>query len=513
MYSNAPLDRRLGAPEELIPIISYARISADRAEDAHGVANQHRENTECAPRFGAVVVCEMTDNNRPASKDIYREEFEVMIKSLVKGQCLCHGRKIAGVIAVEQPRIARKHGDWERFTDALTSQSGRVYIQAESLKDPYSEGFAYEGTIGMIGAKAEPKKIAARVTRHHRNSARDGKPASGRRCFGWTSDGATKHPEERQYAEKMIEMYLNGSGVGAIVRHLQQEGSLTTTGKQWRYASVRAWLENPKLCGWRRYGRDGEIVTDHKTGLEVVGKWETYCTPEQWLGMYTRLTAGKGLKWDFGTKTFKEPLSEEELSTMGTGKARKYLLSGFLRCGTCYTRLTTGNMPSRGGRQYRCRTKANGGCGGVSRNAEKLEAYVVGAALTRAEIHSQPDEKEEPWPDEHELEKALEDKAALLQAWNDGEGTIPAVAFYSEYLPKAEARVNKWKTARRKWLAGQQRQLSIPVDVWGTWERNKEDITWCQEFLSSQIEVVIVKKSSRGPHFSAEADHDIIWKD
>ena len=37
---------------QAVPVVSYARISADTVRDEHGVADQHKVNRETAARLG-----------------------------------------------------------------------------------------------------------------------------------------------------------------------------------------------------------------------------------------------------------------------------------------------------------------------------------------------------------------------------------------------------------------------------------------------------------------------------
>ncbi|GII59270.1 hypothetical protein Pth03_76590 [Planotetraspora thailandica] len=53
---------------DLVPVVSYARISADIKGDEHGVQDQHKVNGETARRHGWTVVHEYTDNDKSAAK-------------------------------------------------------------------------------------------------------------------------------------------------------------------------------------------------------------------------------------------------------------------------------------------------------------------------------------------------------------------------------------------------------------------------------------------------------------
>src|SRR5690242_3551981 len=70
-----------------IPVVSYARISADTKRDEHGVQDQHKLNRETAARYGWTVVHEFTDNDKSAAKaDVVRDDFEAMLKVLRSGE-------------------------------------------------------------------------------------------------------------------------------------------------------------------------------------------------------------------------------------------------------------------------------------------------------------------------------------------------------------------------------------------------------------------------------------------
>lgn len=114
--------------DQAVPVVSYARISADTARDEHGVADQHKVNRETAARLGWTVVNEITDNDRSASKlSVVREGFEQLLRILWSGH-LPDGASARGVVVVADDRLARRSGDYERFVDALTHQCGSKFL-------------------------------------------------------------------------------------------------------------------------------------------------------------------------------------------------------------------------------------------------------------------------------------------------------------------------------------------------------------------------------------------------
>ncbi|OLT39002.1 hypothetical protein BJF85_07150 [Saccharomonospora sp. CUA-673] len=81
------------------PVVSYARISDDTEDDAHGVRNQHRTNRRTAERLGWQVVKEITDNDISASKaNTRREGFQEIVVGLPTGM-LGDGTRFEGVVS------------------------------------------------------------------------------------------------------------------------------------------------------------------------------------------------------------------------------------------------------------------------------------------------------------------------------------------------------------------------------------------------------------------------------
>ncbi|WP_328853915.1 recombinase family protein [Microbispora hainanensis] len=112
---------------EVVPVVSYARISSDGRGDEHGVQDQHKVNRETAGRLGWTIVHEFTDNDKSAAKaNVVRDAFEAMVKALRAGR-LADGTPIEGVVIVAEDRLARRPGDYERFVEAFTYRDGRVF--------------------------------------------------------------------------------------------------------------------------------------------------------------------------------------------------------------------------------------------------------------------------------------------------------------------------------------------------------------------------------------------------
>jgi DNA invertase Pin-like site-specific DNA recombinase len=169
----------LSSSSSLIPVVSYARISADLKRDAHGVQDQHKVNRETAARYGWVVVHEFTDNDRSAAKvGVVRDDFEAMLSALRAGR-LPDGTHIEGVVILAEDRLARRPGDYERFVEAFTYQDNRVFADHRGTKDLYSEDVESMGLFGAVISKMEVRKMQRRMRRSHRARAEQGGRSAG----------------------------------------------------------------------------------------------------------------------------------------------------------------------------------------------------------------------------------------------------------------------------------------------------------------------------------------------
>ena len=165
--------------DALVPVVSYARISADLKRDEHGVQDQHKVNTETAARYGWRVVHEFTDNDKSAAKiTVIRDAFEEMLRVVRVGK-LADATIVQGVVVVAEDRLARRPGDYERFVDAITYRDGCVYADQRGPKDLYNPDVENMGLVGAAFAKREVQNIQRRMRRSHRARAEQGRPVGG----------------------------------------------------------------------------------------------------------------------------------------------------------------------------------------------------------------------------------------------------------------------------------------------------------------------------------------------
>jgi DNA invertase Pin-like site-specific DNA recombinase len=480
---------------QTVPVVSYARISADIARDEHGVADQHKVNRATAARLGWTVVHEITENDRSASKlGVVREGFEQLLRILRSGQ-LPDGTSARGVVVVADDRLARRSGDYERFVDALTHQEGRVYADARGRKDLYSEDVEGMGLIGVAFAKIETRKIKRRMRRSHRSRAELGKPVGGTRPFGWLDDRLTLDPVEAPLLAKAVEQFIVGRSMHAIVLGWQQLGVKTVLGNQWTTRSLRVTLANPRMCGWRRL--NDEIVRD-ESGNPIVGSWERIVEPEQWMAIDAILTARKG----------HAVLPDGSIGApIQTGSREpRTLLTGVLRCGKpksdgsiCNVLMRTNTYYRSSTHLYTCPGKTQGGCGGVARNGPRTDEYVTEAVLAKLDQRQAVASDSVPWLGAPELERAQQKLGMLTRQWQEDRISD---GLYFANVEKLESRIRELTNERNRHAAFAQRAVADVADVRRRWFTSVEDggldLSEKRTYIREVLHAVIISPAGKG---------------
>ncbi|WP_181871311.1 recombinase family protein [Sphaerisporangium album] len=402
-------------PNPPIPVVSYARISADIRRDEHGVQDQHKVNRDTASRFGWTVVHEYTDNDKSAAKEgVVRDDFEAMLRALRAGK-LPNGTPVQGVVIVAEDRLARRPGDYERFVEAITFQDGRVFADGRGSKDLYNEDVESMGLFGAVISKMEVRKMQRRMRRSHRARAEEGRPSGGPRPFGWNEDRLTLNEDEAGFLRQAAKDFLGGRSLHSITRGWQAQKVVTSLGNEWSVRTLKAALRSPRICGLRELG--GELVRG-VDGDPIQGKWAPIITQEEWTAIRAVFNARKG---HFITRD------------MEIGRAHPpdyrdpaYLLSGIARCGRvgedgkiCNTPMRVNVKKGAGHHAYVCRSKAEGGCGRCSRRGDLVDLFVSEAVLAKlGEVtFAEPSEGIDPHAEER-LKATQNRLNELTTQWN-----------------------------------------------------------------------------------------------
>ncbi|MFE5592183.1 recombinase family protein [Streptomyces sp. NPDC056549] len=408
-----------------IPVASYARVSRDAMGDGRGVARQHLNNDDAAAGLGWAVVYRFTDNGVTASDPfVERAAFLHLLRAL-RARRTVEGFSVCGVIAVEEERLARLQGDYALLCRALRmDEDGCLYlVDVDQLVDVAAEMEARPGGDPRASRQEESERVSRRRRRSVRDHAHEGRGSGGARRFGWRGPDAAVgrstnsflDPYESRYLRSAIDLALAGTSWTAITDWLTEESVPTVRGSRWAVDTVQSMVTNPAICGYRTVS--GELLRDRASGRPVVGGWQTVATPEEWLKLVERCD-----RWhspDGARPTYKRA-HESRLMELGTARSvrerreqvdlgRKYLLSGFLRCGyavdggsICGCKM--GGQPPRGTNKhpsYRCVAAR---CRKVGRRADLVDAHVEAVVLrVLEERYRDADPDEAAFPAEEQM--------------------------------------------------------------------------------------------------------------
>ncbi|MFF9481428.1 recombinase family protein [Streptomyces sp. NPDC014733] len=508
-----------------IPGVDYSRISGDHAlrsstraktrEVGTGVRHQHEENAETAVEHGIAIVKFFEDNNiTAADPEVVRPSFIDMTRSLHYRKT-SEGYPVCAVISVEHERVWRLPEDYIKFRRAVIVKGDGLFIERRKPYDLASVGGNILGLVNSGVSEGEVTKTKERTERNLRRRAQDGTSPGGRRRFGWLAQDVREgrgmnmklHPEESIILRHMIDKALEGRAWNSIARDLNEFGIVGASGKPWSGATVRQLLINPVLCGQRAVG--GKLVLD-KSGNPVMGKWETICTVEESEAL-RQLSVRRGAQAGGLRKT------SPGLAVPGSpeSRTRKYLFSGFLRCGAprkddpskiCNSKMGGNPRPTKAKPDNCVYVCARLDCAGTSRQMapvdEFLEELIVRALEARYKM-TQP--KKVEWAGAAMLADVQARRSTLETKW--AEGAVSDDSFY-RLLPGLDEKIAGLEADRRDFLDEQ-----AAKNAFSGWDRSKwkdMDLTQKRAAIGRIIHAVIVSPIPKGRSRSAPFDPDLL---
>ncbi|MFI6496186.1 recombinase family protein [Nonomuraea typhae] len=505
-----------------IPVGSKARISADQKKDAHGVKAQHAANERGAKKHNLAIVKYYEDNDKSAAKaNVVRPAFEMLVTELTARRT-AEGFPIRGVACLERERIYRRAGDWERLTDALTVNRNGVLYESGTRRDRfidiYADSSEMEGLTGVASAKREVRKTSERCEDAHMERRLQGISTGGPRRFGYLGpdvrkgrrSNEKKNRTEWPHLKWMIKQGAAGRAWTKIAEELNAKGVRTATGGAWKTDTVRKLVSNPIIYGYRIL--DDDLIRD-ENGEPLNGNWDRAGTAKQYQAVMERIRlarAQKGL-----------PVEGDADFSPGSPatRTRKYLFSGFLRCGReladgrICDQKWSGHVGRPGEkRKYDCHRRGNGyGCGS-RRDGESVDAHLTELVLRRYEEMEarQLEAEPEAWEGIEELAEAREEVAELLRQRRAK--NVSRQFFYQE-LPRLEADVTRLEAQERKHAARQHTVKAKGPRIRERW--NDMDLAQKRAAIGEVLIAVIVDPLPKGTWTRAPFDPDlltVVWR-
>ncbi|MFE2061504.1 recombinase family protein [Streptomyces sp. NPDC059467] len=478
----------------------YVRISNDPLEEEKGVTRQREDVEALAERLGWKVGKIYPENDTSAYKRkrielpdgrhvwrVIRPEFRQMLRDYQDGV-------IDGIIVYDLDRLARQPRDLEDLID-LVDHYRRPVVGVTGSLDLMTDNGKAMARVLMAMANKSSADTSRRVSRERVQRAREGRSLPPNRAFGWEEDRLTRRPEEAALIRKAVLGFTAGENWSSITRMFMESGISPASGKTWYLTTIRNMLLSPRVAGIVTYwGRDGSPLVEDEYGANdskrrgristsprdlalrdtdgqfVRGKWQQIVTVEQWdafVAEYERRKEGKEFT---------------------SGRTKKYLLSGLLRCarpredGTpCGRGMVgvTGKHPTTGKPRkfYKCPSKNMGGCGSCQREMTQLDQLIEDLLFLHLETN-QPGEGDRvadgQLQAEHPDAAKLADVQARLKAMREGmrDGKVSPESFFA-VVPGLETQerqlIASLSKARRAQVDRDQRRKS-PEKVRAEWQ-------------------------------------------
>ena len=317
----------------------YARISDDKDGNQTATARQMADARAMAERKEWEVVDVFEDVDVSAfNTKAKRPEFERMLVAIREGE-------IDGVIVWKLDRLSRQQRDLARVLETCAPHKAFVASVTEPIDTRESYG-QFVAELLVAQARMESANTSVRQKRKAREQAEQGlPPTNGKRCFGYDKRYSVLVAEEAAVIREARDRLFAGETLRSVALDLGRRGVVGTEGNAWRAQLLKRLLVSSTIAGFREID-----------GIRHQGSWPAVISEEESLRLRILLHRRDGV-----------PRSSP---------ARKYLLTGFVRCGICAGRMSAHRRASGSG-QYLCQ-KAPGypNCGGMSVKSEPLEELV-----------------------------------------------------------------------------------------------------------------------------------------
>jgi DNA invertase Pin-like site-specific DNA recombinase len=366
------------------------------------------------------------------------------------------------VIVWAEDRSNRDLADGLEFVGLCERAGVRLVLPSYDydLADPEDRNRFY-GEV--LAAQREVARLSKRVRRYCLQEAQEGRAHhGGRRAFGTAGAGQHRVTEaqaerERDLIREAAVRIRDGDTLRGICLDWNDQGVTGSTGRPFTTRTLSRMLRQARLAGLREH--HGQIVHD-ADGRPVRGEIAPILDLELW-------------------QTLNAILTDPARLVSAVGGTPRHLLTGMIYCAVCGAKLRVEWKDQK--RYYICPSRSGGGRRCVRRDADKVDALIVGALFAAVSSPS--------WA-EHAAERPADDPArphhaalAQLTADIDGlEGLLaetmlaerqggkprPSVATLRRKLGEREAEADRHRAALVRLQTGRTR-AAVPRDLAQVW--------------------------------------------
>jgi site-specific DNA recombinase len=389
----------------------YLRLSLDR-EGKTAIERQEADCRAWAARNGLEVRTVHIDRGRSGFKAVDRKGFDAAIAAVTSG--------VVGTLIVwKVDRLSRRGmGQVGTVLDKVEQAGARIVFVQDGLDTSQPQARLVLALLSEV-ARTESANIGVRVASAKAHLRGLGQWIGGQAPYGLRvgPDGRLDHdPATAPLAREVADRALTGEPLVKIVRDLNTRGLPAPRGGQWNVGTLSQLLKTPSFAGLlpETVKRDGKFTAK-------VVPWrspETGDTVEIGRGIITPAEQLRIVR-----------MLEERSATDRTGTRRgvraetSHLLTGFLRCGGCQSRMSVS------GRSYVCQARRLGRTCPTYTTAfaSAVDRAVVAAWVSKLAATEPGDPLleavAERWIAQHDPE-AMQRRAAIQAALDDATASL-----------------------------------------------------------------------------------------
>lgn len=451
----------------------YTRISLDSEGEALGVARQEQDCRDLAARDGVDVVAVFTDNDTGAStrsRKKSRPQYADMLRRARDGE-------FGVILSYSNSRLTRRPLELEELITLYEQHQVRFVTVVSGNDDLSTADGRMVARIKASVDAAEVERTAERVARKHLESAREGRPVSGTRPFGWQPGGEKLDSAEATLIREAAADIVAGVGTYAIARRWNDAGVRTSTGRPWQGHVLARMMKSPRLAGWRIH--QGKVAIG-RDGQPVRGRWEPILDQATHAAVVVALSPA------------------DTRSRVPRKNARHYLLTGTLRCGVCGA-VMYGNAAKYAA--YRCAATDHTVAASTAA-VDDLVTRVVLARLGDVELETPKPE----FTDTDRLAEVEASIASLMASFTarqlSAEVVFPAVS-------KLEGERDQLRAERRRIQAADAAPDLTSVDH-ARWDRM--DVDQRRAVVETLLSAVLVRPATRGGNRFDPDRVEFVWQ-
>lgn len=319
-------------------VAAYCRVSTDSEDQLQSYDAQVKYYTDhiCKnPKWHFVGI--YADEGITGTLVNKRERFKAMIKDCEKG-------KIDLILTKSVSRFARNTVDSLNYVRRLKAMGIGVFFEEQNIDTLMTDSEMFIGLYSVM-AQAESENISDNVKWGVRKRMSDGTYAFNYRTYGYRkgADGEPEViPEEAEVIKKIYNLYLDGYSVNKIALHLNENGTKSRSGGEWKKSTVQGVLTNEKYVGDFLMQKSYSVDCISKKKKRNNGELPKYLVSNNHTPIIDRTTF-KMAQAEKARRASKQKKSDAAITELGKYSS-KYALTELLICGEC-------------GSQYRRRLK------------------------------------------------------------------------------------------------------------------------------------------------------------